>query len=257
MNIKVETEVFEGPLDLLVYLIKKREVSIYDIPIAEITEEFLNYIYSMQELNIPLASEFLVMAATLAKIKSELLIPQEDDEDPRKKIVQIIEEYLKSKRAAKELERLEEKASKYFTNDPSDLIFQFQDKIKIANTVEDLRRAFENILTEKFQPQIKVGINISSEAFKVSVKIEEIRSLMKEKYLISFSDFVEKSSCKLELITYFLAILELSKLGEISTFTDGEEIFISRLFKISLNNIRLAPQEDNSAYVSNSIKTTP
>ena len=186
MNIKVETEVFEGPLDLLVYLIRKREVSIYDIPIAEITEEFLNYIYSMQELNIPLASEFLVMAATLAKIKSELLIPREDDEDPGKTIVQIIEEYLKSKRAAKELERLEEKASKYFTNDPSDLIFQFQDKIKIANTVEDLRRAFENILTEKFQPQIKVGINISSEAFKVPVKMEEIRFLMKEKYLIPF-----------------------------------------------------------------------
>ena len=257
MNIKVETEVFEGPLDLLVYLIRKREVSIYDIPIAEITEEFLNYIYSMQELNIPLASEFLVMAATLAKIKSELLIPREDDEDPGKTIVQIIEEYLKSKRAAKELERLEEKASKYFTNDPSDLIFQFQDKIKIANTVEDLKRAFENILTEKFQPQIKVGINISSEAFKVPVKMEEIRFLMKEKYLIPFSDFVEKSSCKLELITYFLAILELSKIGEISTFTDGEEIFISRLFEISLNNIRLAPQEENSTYVSNSIKTTP
>ncbi|WP_163327977.1 segregation and condensation protein A [Desulfurobacterium thermolithotrophum] len=239
MNLKVETPVFEGPLDLLIYLIRKREVSIYDIPIAEITEEFLNYIYSMQELNIPLASEFLLMAATLAKIKSEVLIPREEEEDPRKTIVQIIEEYLKSKKAAKELEKLEEKASRYFTNDPSDLVFQFQEKIKIANTVEDLKKAFENLLTKDFQPKIKVGINLSSEAFKVSSKIEEIKALMKEKYLIPFSKFVKKSSSKLELITYFLAVLELSKLGEISTFTDGEEIFISRLFKINFGNIHL------------------
>jgi len=146
MNIRIETETFEGPLDLLVYLIKKREVSIYDIPIAEITEEFLDYIYTMQELNIPLASEFLLMAATLARIKSEYLIPREESEDPRKELVQIIEEYLKSKKAAKELEKLEEEALKCYPHDPSELIFQFQEKIKIANTVTDLQKAFQNIL---------------------------------------------------------------------------------------------------------------
>ncbi|MEO2065782.1 MAG: segregation/condensation protein A, partial [Desulfurobacteriaceae bacterium] len=162
MEVKVETPVFEGPLELLIYLIKKREVSIYDIPIADITEEFLNYIYTMQELNIPLASEFLLMAATLARIKSEFLIPREDEEDPRKELVQIIEEYLKSKRAAAELEKLEDRALRYLPHDPSDLIFQFQEKVKIANTVDDLKRAFKEVLERKFKPKIKVGLKLSS-----------------------------------------------------------------------------------------------
>ncbi len=234
MGVKVETEVFEGPLDLLIYLIKKREVSIYDIPIAEITEEFLNYIFRMQELNIPLASEFLLMAATLARIKSEFLIPREEEEDPRKELVQLIEEYLKSKKAAAELEKLEREAGKLHPHDPSDLIFQFQEKIKIANSVEDLQRAFrEVLLRNRDRVRVKVGIAISSESFKIGSKMDELRKLTEEQYLIPFSELVKKSSCKLEAITYFLAILELAKLGEISTFTDGEEIFICRLFKIT------------------------
>ncbi len=233
MVIKVETPIFEGPLDLLIYLIKKREVSIYDIPIAEITEEFLNYIYRMQELNIPLASEFLLMAATLARIKSEYLIPREEEEDPRKELVQIIEEYLKSKKAAQELEKLEEEAAKYLKHDPSDLIFQFQDKIKIANTVEDLKEALVRIFERKRPKKLKIGLTLSSESFKVSDKVEEIKNLMRENYLIPFSKLLKRSSCKLEAITYFLAVLELAKLGEIATFTDGEEIFISRVFPLN------------------------
>jgi len=234
VEIKVETEVFEGPLDLLVYLIKKREVSIYDIPIAEITEEFLNYIYAMQELNIPLASEFLVMAAVLVRIKSEHLIPSEETEELKKELVQLIEEYLKSKRAAKELEKLEEKASRYFTNDPSDLIFQFQDKVRIANTVEDLKNAFQQALERGTERPQKVGIRISSDTFKVSEKIEEIRKELKDKLLVLFSRFVRRSSCKLEAVTYFLALLELAKLGELSTFTDGNEIFLTRVCPLKL-----------------------
>ncbi len=230
MEIRVETPVFEGPLDLLIYLIKKREVSIYDIPISEITEEFLRYIYTMQELNIPLASEFLLMAATLAKIKSEYIIPREEDSDPRRELVQIIEEYLKSKRGAELLEKLEDEASKSFTHDPSDLILQLQDKVKILNTAEDLKRAFEGILERSYKERrVKIKLRISGEAFKVSDKVREIREEMKRKYLVPFSEFVKRSSCKLELITYFLALLELSRLGEISTFTDGEEIYISRV----------------------------
>ncbi|MEO2068512.1 MAG: segregation/condensation protein A [Desulfurobacteriaceae bacterium] len=164
------------------------------------------------------------------------MIPKDDDEDPRKKIVQIIEEYLKSKKAAKVLEELEDRALRFFTNDPSDLIFQFQDKIKIANTVYDLKLAFENVLRKSFKPKIKIGINISSDAFKVSEKMAEIKESLKGKYLLPLSDFIKKSSCKLEAITYFLAVLELSKLGEVSTFTDGEEVFITPVFKLSVSS---------------------
>ena len=230
MDIKVETEVFEGPLDLLIYLIRKREVSIYDIPIAEITEEFLNYIYAMQELNIPLASEFIFMAAVLARIKSEYLIPREDSEDPRKELVQIIEKYLQSKKAAEVLEKLEEEASKLFTNNTADLIFQFQDKVKIANTKEDLKNAYEEVLFRKEDKPLKIGIRIAADSFKIPPKMEEIRRILSERYLFPFLELVRKSSCRLEAITYFLALLELSKLGEVATFTDGEEIFVTKLF---------------------------
>ncbi len=239
MEIRVETPVFEGPLDLLLYLIRKREVSIYDIPISEITEEFLNYIYTMQELNIPLASEFLLMAATLAKIKSQYLIPQEEEEDPRKELVQIIEEYLRSKKAAKELERLEEEALKFHPHDPSDLIFQFQEKVKIANTVEDLKWAFKNVLERKLRPKIRVGLKLSGESFKISDKVNEIKAFLRRNYILKFSSLLEKSSCKLEAITYFLALLELSKQGEASTFTDGKELFISRVIPLKREEVKL------------------
>jgi len=239
MEVRVETPVFEGPLELLIYLIKKREVSIYDIPVAEITEEFLNYIYTMQELNIPLASEFLLMAATLARIKSEYLIPRQEEEDPRRELVQIIEEYLKSKRAAAELEKLEERAGRYLPHNPSDLIFQFQEKVKIANTVEELQRAFKEVIERKYRPGIKIGLKLSGESFKISEKVEEIRALLRRNYLIKFSKFIERSSCKLEAITYFLAVLELCKLGEASTFTDGEEIFISQVIPLKKEDAKV------------------
>ncbi|MEO2065896.1 MAG: chromosome segregation protein ScpA, partial [Desulfurobacteriaceae bacterium] len=130
------------------------------------------------------------------------------------------------------LERLEERALRYLPHDPSDLIFQFQEKVKIANTVQELQRAFREVLERKFQPKIKIGLKLSSESFKVSEKVEEIRGLLKKSYLLKFSSFIERSSCKLEAITYFLAVLELCKLGEASTFTDGEEIFISRVIPL-------------------------
>jgi len=166
----------------------------------------------------------------LARIKSEYLIPREDSEDPRKELVQIIEKYLHSKKAAEVLEKLEEEAAKFFTNDPSDLIFQFQDKIKIANTKEDLKTAYEEVLLRKEEKPLKIGIRISAESFKIPQKMEEIRKILSEHYLFPFLEFVKRSSCKLEAITYFLALLELSKLGEVATFTDGEEIFVTKLF---------------------------
>lgn len=233
MALKVETPVFEGPLDLLIYLIKKREVSIYDIPIAEITEEFLNYIRRMRELNIPLASEFLLMAATLTRIKSEYLIPGEEQEDPRRELVQIIEEYLKSRKAAQELEKLEERASLYFSHDPSDLVFQFQDRVKIANTPDDLKEAFENLLERRKSRKVRIGIRISSESFKISEKVEEIREVLKESCVVPFSCILERSSCRLEAITYFLAILELAKRGEVATFTEEGMLFISKVFPVN------------------------
>ena len=230
--IRVETPVFEGPYELLIYLVKKREISVYDISVYEITKDFLDYIFKSQELNIPLASEFVFMSAILARIKSEYLLSDEEGKErAKKKLVQLIEEYLKTKERTKLLESLEEKASAFFTNDPSDLIFQFQEKVKIANTLEDLKTAYEKVRIRGHE-RPKPGINLSSESFRVSDKMEEIRGLLSRKILLKFSEFAKVSSCKLELIVYFLAILELAKLGELATFTDGEELFITGVFKL-------------------------
>jgi len=249
---RVDIEVFEGPLDLLIYLIRKKEVSIYNIPISEITEEFLNYIETMKELNIPLASEFIVMAATLAKIKSEMLIPRDDDYDPRKAIVQAIEEYLKIKKGVEKLEELENIQAEKFSNNPADIVFQFQDKVKIDNTVEDLKSALLNLLERK-EEKPPVGISLNSEKFKVSVKIEYLRKLLNERETVLFSELSEKASCKLEIIVYFLAILELCKMGEASVCQQEKEIVISKVCKLLSNNLLLAFESENSVKVGNPI----
>jgi len=234
MEIKVETPVFEGPLDLLIYLIKKKELSIYDISVSEITEEFLNYVKSMGNLNISFAAEFLYMASVLAKIKSECLIPRENEEKSQgKELVRIIEAYLKSKKAAEILEKLEDEAFKSFTHDPSELLLQFQDRLKIANTAYDLKRAYESVLerrTAKGTTEVKV--NLSQDSYRVQDKVEEIRFLMKEKPVFRFFELAERSSSKLELITYFLAVLELSRLGELSTYCNGRDIVICKLYPV-------------------------
>jgi segregation and condensation protein A len=234
MEIKVETPVFEGPLDLLIYLIRKKELSIYDISVSELTEEFLNYVKSVGSLDISFVAEFLYMASILAKIKSECLIPKEEEKkEANKKLLNFIEAYLKSKKAAEILEKLEDEASKSFTHDPSELLFKLQDRIKIANTVYDLKKAYEDVLKRKFQNKSGgIRIRVSEETFKVSDKMEEIRFLIKERPVIKFSELIERSCSKLELITYFLAILELSRLGEISTSGEGEDLIICKLYPV-------------------------
>ncbi|WP_457570362.1 segregation and condensation protein A [Desulfurobacterium sp.] len=249
---RVDLELFEGPLDLLIYLIRKKEVSIYDIPISEITEEFLHYIETMKELNIPLASEFIVMAATLAKIKSEMLIPRDDDYDPRKAIVQAIEEYLKIKKGVKKLEELENLQAEMFSNNTADIVFQFQDKIKIANTPEDLKETLLNLLERK-DPDTGTKLSLNSERFKVSVKIEKIRRLLKKHEVIKFSELMEESICKLEVIVYFLAILELCKIGEAAVSQEDDDIIISKVCKLFTDNVLFTLEREKAVEVGNPI----
>ncbi len=241
---KIDTPVFEGPMDLLIYLIKKKEVSIYDIPISEITEEFLNYIQKLKKLNIPLASEFLIMAATLTKIKSEMLMKNKDREDPRKELVRAIEDYIKLKKGTEKLELMEERASKKFSNKADDIIFKFQDKLKIINTSKDLAKAFSKIINQD-KRKLVVGINLNSENFKISSKVEQIKRILKNQYLVEFSYLVKISSCKLEAVIFFLAVLELCKHGEISVFHTGNDLVISKIFKLPFNDINFALEKTN------------
>jgi segregation and condensation protein A len=220
-NYKVKLEVFEGPLDLLLYLIKKEEVDIYDIPIERITNQYMQYLSLMQLLNLEVAGEFLVMAATLMYIKSRMLLPADqqvidgeadEGEDPRWELIRQLVEYKKFKEAALQLGHREEEQANLFTRQAPDsglktdvkeaplaevsifdLISAFNEVLKKANAREDFREIYE-------------------EKFTVSDKIEEILYTLREQSSIRFLALFTESATRTEVVVTFLALLELIRL---------------------------------------------
>lgn len=231
MTYKVKLEVFEGPLDLLLYLIKKEELDIYDIPIAKITEQYLEYLEFMKMLDLNIAGEFLVMAATLMHIKSRMLLPpdetqiDEEEEDPRTELVRRLLEYKKFKEAAGELSQMESKQKHFFAR-----VGTGKEKAApeengfFEASLFDLITAFTKIL--KDIPR-DVFHEVIKDEFTVSEKIHDILHLLVEKQAINFGDLFRATKSKREIITIFLALLELIRLKEIivkqaSPFSDIE-----------------------------------
>ena len=216
MTYKVKLEVFEGPLDLLLYLIKKEELDIKDIPIAKITDQYLEYLELMQLMDLDIAGEFLVMAATLMHIKSRMLLPpdqleQEDaEEDPRAELVRRLLEYKKFKEAASQLASMESQQKHLFPRVgsinpeemtiPKDLLFE-------ANLF-DLITAFTKVL--KDIPK-DIFHEVVKDEFTVAQKMHDILHMMVEKPSIFFLDLFKTARSKREMITTFLALLELIK----------------------------------------------
>jgi segregation and condensation protein A len=206
----VKLEAYEGPLDLLLYLIKKDEVDIWDIPTAQITEEYLEYINMMKLLDLDVIGEFLVMASTLMKIKSRMLLPQEEGieeeiEDPRSELVEQLLEYEMYKERAKSLAGKEEAQSKLFTR-PSVEIPSSQPTFEAS--LFDLLAAFRNVLKEKAPEIVR---EIEPFKFTLEEKVEEILKRLEKKDKISFSLLFKECLSKGELIVTFLALLELIK----------------------------------------------
>jgi segregation and condensation protein A len=220
---KVKLEVFEGPLDLLLYLIRKNEVDIYDIPIETITRQYVQYLDLMRMLDLEIAGEFLVMAATLMVIKSRTLLPVEDraemsdddhDEDPRWELIRQLVEYKKFKDVAVHLQHREHELENVFVRHPVeieasddgsldlgelsifDLINAFNETLKRAAAREDLREIFE-------------------EKFTVSDKIQWILDLLREKATVFFSRLFEHAATRTEIVVTFLALLELIRLKQL------------------------------------------
>lgn len=216
---KVRTEIFEGPMDLLVYLIKKNEVSIYDIPIAKITGQFLEYIEWMKLLNIDLAGDFLYMAAILTNIKSRTLLPShaadgEEEEDPRAEFAKMLEEYLKIKSAAEDL------SARDILNE--DTFIRTTDKKPFredagSDTIEvglfELIDAFQKVL-DKLPSSSKMIL--ARDEISIKDKISEIVDRLEQKRSITFSELLDNVSLKSEVIAIFLALLEMVKLQLIS-----------------------------------------
>lgn len=243
MTYKVKLEVFEGPLDLLLYLIKKEELDIYDIPISRITDQYLEYMELMKLLDLNIAGEFLVMAATLMHIKSKMLLPPdqteadaEQEEDPRTELVRRLLEYKKFKEAASELSGMEQKQRHLFARAgiPYKEEAPQTDRLFEASLF-DLITAFTKVL--KDVPR-EIFHSVVKDEFTVSEKIHDILHILVEKKTILFTELFKVARNKFEIITMFLAILELIKMKEVvvmqsSTFGDIEVIRNTEVIKPS------------------------
>lgn len=226
MQYHVKIDAFEGPLDLLLHLINRLEIDIYDIPVSEITEQYMLYIHTMQELQLDIASEYLVMAATLLSIKSRMLLPKHEEElfddefgeepedDPREELMRRLIEYRVYKEAAQDLRALEEDRSQIFTKAPSDLSEYGTKSVNQTDSLNvslyDMLGAFQKMLRRK-KIQKPVQTKITRQEIPIEKRMEEIlRDLQENPGRRRFADLFPINS-KNHLVVTFLAILELMK----------------------------------------------
>ncbi len=215
MEYNIVLKTYEGPMDLLLDLIKENEIDIYDIPIFKITEEFLKYIENMKKLNLTLTSDFILMASTLLEIKSKMLLPKKEalddeevEEDPRLDLVESLLEYKKYKEASEILKIQEEYESKSFYKLRTEIFSMSEmDFLKDSN-VEKLSLAFFNILKNYKDKEV---VGIEREYFKVEDASRKIKQVLKKNKKIKFSQLLEDIVYKVDVITYFLGMLELIK----------------------------------------------
>jgi segregation and condensation protein A len=236
MNYKIRLEMFEGPLDLLLYLVKKDHLNIYDIPIAKVTQQYLEYINLMQLLDLNIAGEFLVMAATLMQIKSKMLLPaeesaQEEQEDPRLELVKRLLEYEKFKQIAEKLREKEIIQQDVFkrpkTEAPIDAKAQEKKEVYFEASIFDLISAFSLVL--KDIPK-EVFYEVIKDQFTVEQKVHDILHLLLVQTEVKLSGLFSSAKSKMEIIVVFLAVLELAKMKEIIARQDAafEDITILR-----------------------------
>lgn len=230
MALEVQLEKFQGPLDLLLHLIEKNKVNIYDIPIGLITEQYLDYVRQMETGNLNLVSEFMVMAATLLDIKARMLIPkqeeEEDEEDPRAELVARLIEYKIYKYMSLELRDMETDAAKLYYREkdiPKEVLSYVPpvdlDEILGNVTSEKLFAVFQDVMRraeDKIDPiRSKFG-KIEKEEVNLNERISYVKKVTGRRKRLSFRNLLQKQSSKMEVIVTFLAVLELMKTGEVS-----------------------------------------
>jgi len=235
----ISLEIFEGPLDLLLYLIKKEEVDIHDIPIEKITVQYLEYLNLMKILDLNIAGDFIVMSSTLMLIKSRMLLPsaeqddaQEDEEDPRWDLVQQLVEYKKFKDVADHLEELEKKMDDVFIreSDYAQLGNTTNIDLKDANVFDlltALSDALENVNVEDL-------VEIFADEYSVSQKIDFVKESLQITKKLNVTDLFCGMTSRNEIICTFLAILELMKSNEIIALQDSsfDSIFVKSTKKL-------------------------
>ena len=230
MELTVKLQVFEGPLDLLLYLLEKNKVNIYDIPIVEITNQYMEYIAEMKRQDLNVVSEFLVMAATLIDIKSRMLLPapeteDEEEEDPRAELVQQLLEYKMYKCMAYELKDRQMDAGRVMYKKPTipEEVRAYEPPVDIHELMSDitlsrLHEIFESIMKkqqDKIDPLRSKFGKIEKEEVSLEDKMEDLKKYAAGHRHFSFRGLLTAQSSKVEVIVTFLAILELMKMGTI------------------------------------------
>ena len=238
MDYEVKLEIFEGPLDLLLHLIHKNEVDIFDIPIATIADQYLEYLDIMKALNIEVAGDFLIMASTLIHIKSKMLLPdlkgQDEEEDPRIEITRPLLEYMRFKELAGELAERElldrdvfvRRLSSYFQTQMEDA------EPRLDVNLFQLMDAFKRVMDQRLPG---VQLTLRHEKWSVREKTEVIIARLKETGPIFFHELFSEDRSVSEFVVTFLALLELVHLGLIALFQPTQE-----------SDIRLVPSFDEN-----------
>lgn len=218
-TIKIQN--FEGPFDLLFHLLEKNQVSIYDIPINDIADQYMDYLFAMQSMDLEIASEFLLMAATLLHIKSKMLLPEkreknEEDVDPREELVLKLIEYKKYKEFSESLREREKNWEKVFYKLPEAIKFTWDDEV-IDLSYEEMNRVYTELL-QRNEKKLNKGAAkmvtiLQHEKVSLKGKMREVLNYLMGKAFFKFTDFFSlKQKSKTEVVTGFLAILELAKL---------------------------------------------
>lgn len=229
-TISYKLEKFEGPLDLLLHLIEKNKIDIYDIPIVEITRQYLDYVSRMDTEDLNVVSDFLVMAATLLDIKSRMLLPAETNEegeakDPREELVQRLLEYKKYKIMAQELADMAESARYHLYKAPTipKEVLKYEPPVDLDQmldglTLARLQKIFEQVMKRKADKVDPIRSNfgtIKKEPVSLEARITTVMSYARKHRRFDFREILEKQADKLDVVVTFLAILELMKVGKI------------------------------------------
>lgn len=238
MDYEVKLEMFEGPLDLLIHLIHKNEVDIFDIPIATITEQYLEYMDMMKALNINVAGDFLLMASTLVHIKSKMLLPEMKEEgeedDPRIEITRPLLEYMRFKELSEDLSEREILNRDVFSRQVT-AYYQAQSadqEPQLDVNLFQLIDAFKRIMDQRL-PGVQLKLQL--ELYSVKEKTEQILARIREKRAVFFGDIFEEDRTVTEFIVTFLALLELVHMGLVKIFQPTQE-----------SDIRLVPSFDEN-----------
>ncbi len=237
---QVKLEIFEGPFDLLLHLIKKEKLNIYDIPIAKITKDYLEYLNLMQSLDIDIASEFLVMAAWLLSLKSRMLLPQQkkeeqsetQEQDPKTELANRLLEYQRYKKAAEELQEKFLKQQQIITKaHPIEKVQAVDEALEVD--LYSLVTSFINLLKKEETP---APMEIIAHSTTIFHRMEEIEHILKAEGKVSFFALLKKSFKKKDLIVTLLALLELVRLKKIVAKQEQafSDIWISPISPISL-----------------------